>query len=99
MCGIVGIVGLNAHEPVDEERARVERGGLAPHRHLHELAAAAQVGVLVGLEPGEQGVLPRADRPLLPGRYANLERFASFISTELSVIVKTPLVMLKGLGR
>ena len=30
---------------------------------------------------------------------ANLERFASFLSTELTVIVKTPLVMLKGLGR
>jgi lipopolysaccharide/colanic/teichoic acid biosynthesis glycosyltransferase len=30
---------------------------------------------------------------------ATLERFASFIATELSVIVKTPLVMLKGLGR
>ena len=30
---------------------------------------------------------------------ANLERFASFITTEVSVILKTPLVMLKGLGR
>ncbi len=30
---------------------------------------------------------------------ANLERFASFLSTELTVTVKTPLVMLKGLGR
>jgi lipopolysaccharide/colanic/teichoic acid biosynthesis glycosyltransferase len=30
---------------------------------------------------------------------ANLEKFASFITTELSVIAKTPLVMLKGLGR
>jgi lipopolysaccharide/colanic/teichoic acid biosynthesis glycosyltransferase len=30
---------------------------------------------------------------------ANLERFASFLTTEVSVILKTPLVMLKGLGR
>ncbi len=30
---------------------------------------------------------------------ATLERFGSFLSTELSVIAKTPLVMLKGLGR
>jgi len=30
---------------------------------------------------------------------ANLEKFASFLATELSVIAKTPLVMLKGLGR
>jgi lipopolysaccharide/colanic/teichoic acid biosynthesis glycosyltransferase len=30
---------------------------------------------------------------------ATLERFGSFLSTELSVIIKTPLVMLKGLGR
>jgi lipopolysaccharide/colanic/teichoic acid biosynthesis glycosyltransferase len=30
---------------------------------------------------------------------ANLERFGSFLSTELAVIFKTPLVMLKGLGR
>ena len=30
---------------------------------------------------------------------ATLEKFGSFLSTELSVIAKTPLVMLKGLGR
>jgi lipopolysaccharide/colanic/teichoic acid biosynthesis glycosyltransferase len=30
---------------------------------------------------------------------ATLEKFGSFISTELSVIARTPLVMLKGLGR
>lgn len=30
---------------------------------------------------------------------ANLEKFASFVVTELAVIAKTPLVMLKGLGR
>ena len=30
---------------------------------------------------------------------ANLEKFGSFLTTELSVIAKTPLVMLKGLGR
>jgi lipopolysaccharide/colanic/teichoic acid biosynthesis glycosyltransferase len=30
---------------------------------------------------------------------ANLERFGSFVATELSVIAKTPLVMLRGLGR
>jgi lipopolysaccharide/colanic/teichoic acid biosynthesis glycosyltransferase len=30
---------------------------------------------------------------------ANLERFGSFLATELSVIAKTPLVMLRGLGR
>jgi lipopolysaccharide/colanic/teichoic acid biosynthesis glycosyltransferase len=29
---------------------------------------------------------------------ANLEKFGAFLSTELSVIVKTPLVMLRGLG-
>jgi lipopolysaccharide/colanic/teichoic acid biosynthesis glycosyltransferase len=30
---------------------------------------------------------------------ANLERFSTFLSTELDIIAKTPLVMLKGLGR
>lgn len=30
---------------------------------------------------------------------ATLERFGSFVTTELSVIARTPLVMLKGLGR
>jgi lipopolysaccharide/colanic/teichoic acid biosynthesis glycosyltransferase len=30
---------------------------------------------------------------------ATLEKFGSFLSTELSVIAKTPIVMLKGLGR
>jgi len=30
---------------------------------------------------------------------ATLEKFGSFLSTELAVIAKTPLVMLKGLGR
>jgi lipopolysaccharide/colanic/teichoic acid biosynthesis glycosyltransferase len=30
---------------------------------------------------------------------ASLEKFSSFVSTELSVIVKTPLVMLRGIGR
>src|SRR5262249_17819723 len=30
---------------------------------------------------------------------ANLEKFSSFLRTELAVIAKTPLVMLKGLGR
>jgi lipopolysaccharide/colanic/teichoic acid biosynthesis glycosyltransferase len=30
---------------------------------------------------------------------ANLEKFGSFLSTELSVIARTPLVMIKGLGR
>ena len=30
---------------------------------------------------------------------ANLEKFQSFLRTELAVIAKTPLVMLKGLGR
>jgi lipopolysaccharide/colanic/teichoic acid biosynthesis glycosyltransferase len=30
---------------------------------------------------------------------ANLEKFGSFLATELAVIAKTPLVMLKGLGR
>jgi lipopolysaccharide/colanic/teichoic acid biosynthesis glycosyltransferase len=30
---------------------------------------------------------------------ATLEKFGSFLTTELSVIAKTPLVMLKGLGR
>jgi lipopolysaccharide/colanic/teichoic acid biosynthesis glycosyltransferase len=30
---------------------------------------------------------------------ATLEQFSSFLSTELSVIAKTPLVMIKGLGR
>jgi lipopolysaccharide/colanic/teichoic acid biosynthesis glycosyltransferase len=30
---------------------------------------------------------------------ANLERFPSFVSTELSIIFKTPMVMLRGLGR
>jgi hypothetical protein len=30
---------------------------------------------------------------------ATLEQFRTFLSTELSVIAKTPLVMLKGLGR
>jgi lipopolysaccharide/colanic/teichoic acid biosynthesis glycosyltransferase len=30
---------------------------------------------------------------------ANLEQFTSFLSTELMVIARTPLVMLKGLGR
>jgi lipopolysaccharide/colanic/teichoic acid biosynthesis glycosyltransferase len=30
---------------------------------------------------------------------ASLEKFSSFLRTELGVIVKTPLVMLKGLGR
>jgi lipopolysaccharide/colanic/teichoic acid biosynthesis glycosyltransferase len=30
---------------------------------------------------------------------ANLEKFGSFITTELSVIARTPLVMIKGLGR
>jgi lipopolysaccharide/colanic/teichoic acid biosynthesis glycosyltransferase len=30
---------------------------------------------------------------------ANLEKFGSFLATELSVIARTPLVMLKGLGR
>jgi lipopolysaccharide/colanic/teichoic acid biosynthesis glycosyltransferase len=30
---------------------------------------------------------------------ANLERFTSFVATELTIIAKTPLVMLRGLGR
>jgi lipopolysaccharide/colanic/teichoic acid biosynthesis glycosyltransferase len=30
---------------------------------------------------------------------ANLEKFGTFLATELSVIAKTPLVMLRGLGR
>ena len=30
---------------------------------------------------------------------ANLEKFGSFLATELSVIARTPLVMLRGLGR
>lgn len=30
---------------------------------------------------------------------ANLEKFRSFLATELAVIAKTPIVMLKGLGR
>jgi lipopolysaccharide/colanic/teichoic acid biosynthesis glycosyltransferase len=30
---------------------------------------------------------------------ANLERFSTFVATELDIIAKTPLVMLKGLGR
>jgi lipopolysaccharide/colanic/teichoic acid biosynthesis glycosyltransferase len=30
---------------------------------------------------------------------ASLEKFSTFVTTELSVIAKTPLVMLRGLGR
>jgi hypothetical protein len=30
---------------------------------------------------------------------ASLERLSSYVRTELEIIVKTPLVMLKGLGR
>jgi hypothetical protein len=53
-----------------EQGPRIEHRGFAAGRDFHQLAAAAQVRVLVRLEAAEPGVLPRADRRLRSRREA-----------------------------
>ena len=55
-------------EAASDERPWIEHGQLASGSHLDQLATAAQVGILVGLEAAEQLVLPRADGSLAARR-------------------------------